>query len=317
MRKYSDTEETKPSGKGGGPSGKMLQFLKEYGDDRVTNPDTKNEVKIKSLQGPKGKVLQRELFEKWLKSQEKKDSPKKSPAPKKELDPNRFKGVKVKATDSAKPIMEKLGIKDPKDIADMMGFSAIPNVKQVYISPMSDSSLRIEMEGKNIEFAFREIHIKDGKKYIKNDFIKLKDSAPKGTGTKMLYEQAKFALDNGIDYIECSADRWDEKGIVGYYVWARLGYDGNIPDDVKKKLPSSFKKAKKVSDLMKTKEGREWWKENGDTFEAKFDKDSLKILEAYMDASGGKTASKKDQFEESPELTKKDEEILDAIWRNQ
>ena len=54
---------------GGGVSGKFLQFLEEKGSDKMTNPDTGNKVKLKSLKGPKGKELQKREFKKWLDSE--------------------------------------------------------------------------------------------------------------------------------------------------------------------------------------------------------------------------------------------------------
>lgn len=52
-------------------------FLKEVGDRKVTNPDTGNTVKVKSLKGPQGKKLLQEMFEGWKsKGQQKPEDPK-------------------------------------------------------------------------------------------------------------------------------------------------------------------------------------------------------------------------------------------------
>lgn len=48
---------------------KMDEFLKEHGDKKVRNPDTGNDVKLKSLKGDKGKKLLQKEFEKWNKAQ--------------------------------------------------------------------------------------------------------------------------------------------------------------------------------------------------------------------------------------------------------
>jgi hypothetical protein len=76
-----DEAKAAPGGKPAA-SGQMIEFIKEKGDERVKNPDTGNQVKIKSLGGgPKSKKLQKDLFKKWLDS--KKDTPKpKKKAPK-------------------------------------------------------------------------------------------------------------------------------------------------------------------------------------------------------------------------------------------
>jgi tRNA nucleotidyltransferase/poly(A) polymerase len=58
------------SGSGGGVGGKYLEFLKEMGDKQMKNPDTGNQVKLKSLKGDKGKKLQQDEFQKWLSKNE-------------------------------------------------------------------------------------------------------------------------------------------------------------------------------------------------------------------------------------------------------
>jgi DNA topoisomerase-1 len=77
-------EAEEESGSGGGVSGAFLEFLKEEGDKKLKNPDTGNDVKLKSLKGDKGQKLQQELFQKWLSKNEDKD--KGSAKPKKEDD---------------------------------------------------------------------------------------------------------------------------------------------------------------------------------------------------------------------------------------
>ena len=57
------------SGSGGGVGGMFLRFLEEEGDKKVTNPDTGNKVKLKSLRGPKGKEVQQKAFEDWKENQ--------------------------------------------------------------------------------------------------------------------------------------------------------------------------------------------------------------------------------------------------------
>lgn len=53
----------------------------------------------------------------------------------------------------------------------------------------------------------------------------------------------------------------------GYYTLPRLGFDAKLPStwikDHGAKLPSNVGGASKVSDLMKTSEGREYWKRHG------------------------------------------------------
>ncbi len=80
----------------------------------------------------------------------------------------------------------------------------------------------------------------------------------------------------------------------GYYTWARLGFDGPLPrgwlrqaqSQGLKGVPSSVKKAKKVSDLMKTKRGRQIWKDFGTSVDLSMPTTSgsaeLRVLEQYL-----------------------------------
>jgi hypothetical protein len=68
-----EVEEKPTTSKGLG--GNFIKFLEEEGDTKVTNPDTGNLVKIKSLsRGEKGKKYQKELFLKWKENQNKNPS---------------------------------------------------------------------------------------------------------------------------------------------------------------------------------------------------------------------------------------------------
>jgi hypothetical protein len=74
-------EESKPKSPGKGQaSGTFIEFMKEVGDQKVTNPDTGNQAKVKSLKGPKGKELIKREFQKWLKKRDEKEKAKKKPS---------------------------------------------------------------------------------------------------------------------------------------------------------------------------------------------------------------------------------------------
>lgn len=76
-------DEEEPSSGGGGPSALLLQFLDEVGDQKRTNPDTQNQVKIKTLSGkPKGSGghdLFLKVFEAWIDQRKDDGAPKKAP----------------------------------------------------------------------------------------------------------------------------------------------------------------------------------------------------------------------------------------------
>jgi predicted GNAT family acetyltransferase len=79
----------------------------------------------------------------------------------------------------------------------------------------------------------------------------------------------------GVSRMEASAARSDGgrvTGMIGYYVWAKLGFTGAIPDEV---LPGAQERfgpgITQVEQLIRLgREGELWWKEHGDTWDATF-----------------------------------------------
>ncbi len=139
----------------------------------------------------------------------------------------------------------------------------------------------------------------DGKLYLKNEFISVAPEHQKsGIGSKIFTDQVAWASRMGISRIEAHAARKGGSGedeFNGYYTWPRLGYDQDLKslgdDKFKKTVKQEFPEAKSVLDVMKTKDGRDWWKKNGvDMHEAKFDltpgSRSMRILEAYKKERG-------------------------------
>jgi hypothetical protein len=54
-----------------------------------------------------------------------------------------------------------------------------------------------------------------------------------------------------------------DKSWKGYTIWPRMGFDAPIPGDIREKLPDSLSHAKSLLDLHATREGTEWWANNG------------------------------------------------------
>lgn len=80
-----------------------------------------------------------------------------------------------------------------------------------------------------------------------------------GEGTERMYNIVSTAYNQGFDVISMTADKDSE--IIGYKVWPKMGFDGNIPSSVK--LPKNLSDAKRVSDLYKTPEGIKFWEDHG------------------------------------------------------
>lgn len=162
----------------------------------------------------------------------------------------------------------------------------------------------------------RSIVFKDGDPdYISNDFFKLHPCLPDGLGTKIFTQQVKSASSSGFKKIITTAARNLE--LVGYYVWPKLGYNGDIAEKmrlIKTRLTnnSQDKELEKLSqietwfqntlnhsvldecmatDLYACKVGdrflgQEFWKKHGSEVKLSFDLTdgsiSMRILGAYL-----------------------------------
>ena len=138
------------------------------------------------------------------------------------------------------------------------------------------------VSGKGIE-ASRYIYKEDGKLICENKKFML-DETGTGLGTSIFHDQAQFLSHIGVDHIKTQASGGVH--LNGYNTWPRLGYDGNIPKYGIAKRPESLAGLSKISDLMKTQEGRDWWKQQRHTVDVTFDlkpgSPSLLILNEYM-----------------------------------
>jgi hypothetical protein len=126
-----------------------------------------------------------------------------------------------------------------------------------------------------------------------NDIF-LKDNAPKTLGTRIIANMVLQATKiQGFDSINASATRWfypiegDElsREVIGYYFFPRLGFNAdpkNADDYIE--IPEKIK-GKKLLQIMRNPDLRQWWKGNGQTIDVKFkvtNKRSLKVLAAYL-----------------------------------
>jgi len=102
-----------------------------------------------------------------------------------------------------------------------------------------------------------------------------------GLGTKLLYEQVASAKALGFEKLKTFALR--HKDANGYYVWPKLGYDALFLDNSALDKPFKEKYGPRISDVMKTKAGRDEWLQKGHSMHMEFslnDKSSLEILTA-------------------------------------
>lgn len=141
--------------------------------------------------------------------------------------------------------------------------------------------------GKVVSYkSFRTVaKAQDGSTYIKNDFLEVFPSGS-GVGTEIFARQIREAERLGVSKIKTEAVR--TPALNGYYTWARLGYDGPVPYELKEKFPG----VERVSEIVSTPEGLARWKEVGDSFSGDFDVKkgsySRNVLERYLGAKAKK-----------------------------
>ncbi len=158
-----------------------------------------------------------------------------------------------------------------------------------------------------------------------NSFQVNDDVRGQGIGASVFDRMTKQAKSLGVDRIETNAAGG---AFNGYYTWPRFGYDANIPKEWKSALPEGFENAGKLSDLMKSEDGRKWWKENGlgmkMSFDLKEESMSNKIWDAYQSEKKNissqkrsiirsKTGSLKSKTED-PDFTDDEVALMDEIW---
>ncbi len=199
--------------------------------------------------------------------------------------------------------------------------SNIPQAQTENISISGDDSVIIH------DFVFsgllqinNVLYFENGKPdHIHNSLFRTEKCLPDGLGTRVFVQQTKTASEMGFKYIDLMAARG--AGMVGYYVWPKLGYNTTI--DLKgymgriqeKDIPKyeylkkwllkngiEFKDTK-ISDIYACKAGerfigQELWYKYGDGMNMKLDLTpgslSMRILESYVNLK-----SKKDNIDPS------------------
>lgn len=140
---------------------------------------------------------------------------------------------------------------------------------------------------------------KAGDLAVWNDGLELSPAVrSKGLGTKIFTDQVASLRKLGVKEMQTAAGRGG--GMNGYYTWARFGYDAELsPAFIREVLPKAtaeLRSAKRVSDLMATPEGREFWKTHGESFHGTFDlRDnsySMRTLNEYLRAKQEAEAAK-------------------------
>lgn len=87
-----------------------------------------------------------------------------------------------------------------------------------------------------------------------------------GIGTRIIRESLDTCKMFGLRRATTLASGTRTSNQNGYYSWAIWGFDGILDQAVAERIPNAIRfqmKKNSLQELIKTPEGKEWWKENG------------------------------------------------------
>lgn len=177
----------------------------------------------------------------------------------------------------------------PRDLASMTG---APHDARVTVTPTYGGRLQLEVTHPDINSMRRTIRRnEDGSVSIHNDIFRISAGMREGgKGALMFARQVENAHRMGVKNIDTSAAQG--AGWNGYYTWARFGYNARLSASTKaqltraRDLPDAARESRDLHQLMSTKQGRDWWRENGEWTEMDFDlkpnSKHIKVLNSYL-----------------------------------
>lgn len=251
---------------------------------------------------------------------------------------------------------ESTGI-DPKTLSSLSG---APDDSKVSVRLLRDSNrwiADVSIKGEGY-IAVRSFEFnRDGTSKCHNLTLTVKPHRRgQGLGTQMLSKQVHFCRQSGVETIQTEAagngrTRDRHNSLIGYDVWPKLGYNANLPvsmtptndwaygrsimtppPEVLSKLGVDASNCEpnclvQLQDILKHREGRDWWRENGEAvdvyFDTREDSRSSKILDRYMrrKRAAGKLPDKYQREDsdmegqvENPDLSIEELKDLEAMW---
>ncbi len=126
-----------------------------------------------------------------------------------------------------------------------------------------------------------------GDLYFHNDYFRKARNAPPAVGITSFARQVMGSRLLNVRFIETDAagDILSPR-FIGYYVWPRFGYNAELTEEERARLPRKFAGAKTVADILQKKGGPDWWKAYGSgrvmEFELHEGSQSLQRLAAYI-----------------------------------
>jgi hypothetical protein len=128
----------------------------------------------------------------------------------------------------------------------------------------------------------------------------------------------------GVDRIETNAaGSKHDTSYNGYYTWARFGYNAHFDASEygfsRGEMPASVRNARTLHGVMRTQEGRDWWRENGGGFGGVFNlhpgSTSMRVWNKYKRERGLKLAEPgRVTFARDIDWTDEDEQATNRAW---
>jgi GNAT superfamily N-acetyltransferase len=178
-----------------------------------------------------------------------------------------------------------------REAANLAGASDDARVTVAVIPRHGRRIIEIRAESDIIEVRVLLYRGLDEKAILEDDQIDVSEEFQRrGSGTRLIGRQVEHAIRLGIAEIRGYATRNDQMGDVGYWVWPLLGFDGSLPGAILDRLPPDLARARRVNDLIRTGEGRNWWMDNGDSMTVVLDlkprSPSLRQFRDYLRRKG-------------------------------
>jgi HK97 family phage portal protein len=184
--------------------------------------------------------------------------------------------------------------------------------------------IRTHVEAPNL-VQRRTYSMRDGDLHVHNDLFRI-DGELRGQGL------GSTIFSNQVEYVRGLRGRsistfaaGDANNISmwnGYYIWPKLGYDGDLSDEQRALARPVWGNVTRVSDIVSRPGGLEWWRENGSAIDLTFDLDdesySMSTLRRYMQRTQGRNVKAKGKaqgdFTDRPPVTDTERAEHDRRW---
>lgn len=199
--------------------------------------------------------------------------------------------------DAKESLVKAVGLSD--DLHEKLGN---PDIYVKTMNYYGDTVTHVTVSSDKINLKRSLTKAADGTLSVSNSELYLSsDLQGAGIGGQLFSQQTNELSNAGFSRITTLAARADSPdapqfGSVGYKVWPKLGYDGELSpstqlykDAVKAGfIDSSVKDLGHIQQIYSTAAGRAWWETNGASTDMSFDlkpgSNSMKILSRYQEA---------------------------------